>query len=65
MSEWIEEGKSGHIAELPSEDSFENALEKTWHHADDWEKMGEYAHQRAAELFDPEPGATLLELITT
>src|SRR4030095_11657288 len=63
IPEWIEEGKSGHIADLPSEDSFENAMEKTWQHPDDWGKMGEYGHQRAIELCDPQPGATLLELI--
>ncbi len=63
ISEWIEENKSGFIAEATTQDSFGNALEKAWQHKDQWEEMGKQAHERATQLYDPNPGKTLLDLI--
>jgi glycosyltransferase involved in cell wall biosynthesis len=64
ISEWIEENRSGFIAESITPDSFEKALERAWQHKDQWKEMGKYAHERARHLYDPNPGKTLLDLIT-
>jgi glycosyltransferase involved in cell wall biosynthesis len=64
ISEWIEEDKSGFIAEAPTIASFGNAMEKAWSRLSEWETMGRNAHERAMQLYDPNPGKTLLKLIT-
>lgn len=64
IAEWIEEDKSGFIAEAPTVTSFGKAMEKAWTHLNDWETIGRNAHERAMQLYDPEPGKTLLKLIT-
>jgi glycosyltransferase involved in cell wall biosynthesis len=64
ISEWIEENRSGFIAESVTFDSFEKALERAWQYKDQWEEMGKYAHDRAIQLYDPNPGKTLLDMIT-
>jgi glycosyltransferase involved in cell wall biosynthesis len=64
ISEWVEENRSGFIADTATEDSVEKALEKAWQHKDKWEEIGKHAHERAIQLYDPEPGKTLLDLIT-
>ncbi len=64
IPEWIEEGKSGFIAESAGEDRLGYAMENAWQSKDRWEDMGNYAHERAIQLYDPEPGKTLLDLIT-
>lgn len=64
IAEWIEEGKSGFIAEAPTVHSFGNSLEKAWSRLNDWESIGRNAHERAMSLYDPEPGKTLLNLIS-
>jgi glycosyltransferase involved in cell wall biosynthesis len=63
ISEWIEEEKSGFLAASVTINSVENALEKAWQHKNRWKEMGQYAHQKAMQLYDPNPGKTLLELI--
>ncbi len=64
ISEWIEENRSGFIAESITPDSFEKALERAWQRKDQWKEMGKYAHERARHLYDPNPGKTLFDLIT-
>ena len=64
IAEWIEEGKSGFIAEAPTVASFGKSMERAWEHLNDWEVMGRNAHERAMQLYDPQPGKTLLKLIT-
>lgn len=64
IAEWIEEGKSGFIAEAPTIASFGKAMERAWDNLNKWEAMGRNAHERAIQLYDPEPGKTLLKLIT-
>jgi glycosyltransferase involved in cell wall biosynthesis len=64
IAEWIEEGKSGFIAEAPTVASFGKAMERAWEHLNEWEVMGRNAHERAMQLYDPQPGKTLLKLIT-
>ena len=63
ISEWIEDEKSGFLAQSATADAVGDALEKAWQHRTSWKEMGQYAHQRAAQLYDPNPGKTLLELM--
>ena len=64
ITEWIEEDRSGFIAETATEESFEKAMEKAWTKKEDWKKMGKQAHEKATQLYDPDPGKTLLDLLT-
>ena len=64
IAEWIEEEISGFIADAPTVTSFGKAMEKAWNHLEEWEAIGRNAHERAMQLYDPEPGKTLLKLIT-
>jgi glycosyltransferase involved in cell wall biosynthesis len=65
ITEWIEEGNTGFVADEPTEEFFENAMERSWQHIDTWEEMGKRAHSRAMLQIDPNPGQTLLNLITS
>ena len=64
IAEWIEEGRSGFIAEAPTVHSFGNSIERAWLQLNNWQQIGINAHERAMSLYDPEPGKTLLRLIT-
>jgi len=57
-AEWVEEGRTGWIAEAPSVRSFGAALERAWTHRDAWPEMGQAA-RRLADARDPDPCATL------
>jgi glycosyltransferase involved in cell wall biosynthesis len=63
VSEWIEEGISGFIAEEATTVSFDKALEKAWTAREQWEQLGLNAHRRASYLYDPQAGKTLLQEI--
>jgi glycosyltransferase involved in cell wall biosynthesis len=60
-AEWIEEGKQGWIAPNPAR--FGEALEKAWNEKANWEQAGKMAHEKALQLYDPNPGKTLLNII--
>jgi glycosyltransferase involved in cell wall biosynthesis len=62
--EWIEDGRSGWIAEVATEFALDRALERAWGSRDQWGDIGIRAHERAAALYDPSAGKTLLERIT-
>jgi glycosyltransferase involved in cell wall biosynthesis len=64
ITEWIEEDESGFIAEASTVTSFSKAMEKAWSKLNEWERIGRNAHERAMQLYDPEPGKTLLKLLT-
>ena len=64
IAEWIEEGRSGFIAEAQPFTSFGNSIERAWLQLNNWQQIGINAHERAMSLYDPEPGKTLLRLIT-
>lgn len=64
IAEWIQENKSGFIAAEVSEHAFGLAMKKAWEHKAEWPAMGLQAHERAVQLYDPDPGKTLLDLIT-
>ena len=63
VAEWIEEDRSGFIAEAATIASFGKAMEKAWSRLNEWESIGRNAHERAMQLYDHEPGKTLLKLI--
>ncbi len=61
--EWIEEGVEGFVAEGCNIYSFDNALERAWSNIENWQNMGLKSHNKAIQLYDPNPGKTLLNLI--
>ena len=63
--EWIEEGLQGFIAEAPSVFSFSNAMERAWLARDNWQAIGESAHEKAMRLYNPKAGKTLLNILTS
>ena len=64
MTEWIEDGLSGFIAEAATERALDRALELAWQAKDRWGEIGKRAHERAMALYDPAAGKTLLDRIT-
>lgn len=62
-TEIIEEGLTGFIAEAPSVNSFNKALERAWEQRDDWQQMGEKARTFALENIDLQPEITLFKRI--
>jgi glycosyltransferase involved in cell wall biosynthesis len=63
--EWIDDGQEGFIAEKITVASFGSAMERAWAKKADWEDMGRKAHSKAMQLYDPQPGKTLLHLLTS
>lgn len=63
MAEWIVEPECGWVAEAASARSFGAALERAWQGRQQWPKIGEAARSRALQQLDPDPGATLLDLL--
>lgn len=62
-SAWIEEGRTGFIAESPTVKHLHGALDKAWSNRNEWENMGRIAHMVAKNKIDPNPGRTLLKSI--
>lgn len=62
-TEWIEENKEGFIAAEATVASFANALEKAWQQKENWMQLGINAHNKAMQLYDPQPGKTLLKIL--
>jgi L-malate glycosyltransferase len=61
ITEWIEEGKSGFVAETATISCFQKALCRAWEQKDRWKEYGDLARGRALQLYDPQPGKTLLK----
>jgi glycosyltransferase involved in cell wall biosynthesis len=61
--EWVEDGQSGFIAEIPQAHSLSAAVERAWAARAQWESMGLRAHYEAMNRIDPRPGKTLLNLL--
>jgi glycosyltransferase involved in cell wall biosynthesis len=64
VTEWIEDGLSGFIAEAATGQALDRALERAWEARDQWGEIGVRAHERAIALYDPAAGKTLLDRIT-
>jgi glycosyltransferase involved in cell wall biosynthesis len=62
-SEWIIDNENGYIAEGANILSFDRAMERGWSDMQNWPTMGKKAHERAMSLYDPQAGATFLNLI--
>jgi glycosyltransferase involved in cell wall biosynthesis len=62
--DWIEEGKTGFIAEAPTTKLINAALNRAWQFRDQWQSMGKNAHTLAMAKRDPHPENTLLNLLT-
>lgn len=63
ISEWVEDDRTGFIAEAASVKSFGAALEKAWLRRDALQTMGMRAHTLAVTKIDPHPGKTLFALV--
>jgi glycosyltransferase involved in cell wall biosynthesis len=59
--EWIDDKKNGFIAESASKSAFEKAMLEACSNHTSWKEIGEAAHLKAIELYDPNPGKTLLK----
>ena len=64
-TEWVEEAKTGFIAEATTAHSIHAALERAWLAQHKWETMGRHAHDYAIATCDPYPGKRLLQLMLT
>ncbi len=61
--EWVEEGKTGFLAEAPTVHHLRLALERAWENRYRWEEMGEAARAACLAKRDPDPAGTLLRLL--
>lgn len=64
IMEWLQEPKTGFIAEAATARSFGAAMERAWAARSDWEKIGLQAHASANAKRSPDPGQVLLDLLT-
>jgi glycosyltransferase involved in cell wall biosynthesis len=62
-TEWIEDGRTGFVAEAPTAKSLGLALERAWLAQGDWEKMGNQARENALSRFDKSAGKSLLKIL--
>jgi len=62
-TEWIEDGKTGFVAEAPTKRSFGAALERAWLARARWQGMGKQAHDNALIKFDQSAGKSLLRVV--
>jgi hypothetical protein len=61
--EWVEEGKTGFLAEAPTVHHLRFALERAWENRHRWAEMGEAARAACLAKRDPDPVGTLLGLL--
>jgi len=61
--EWVEEGKTGFLAEAPTVHHLRFALERAWENRHRWAEMGEAARAACLAKRDSDPAGTLLELL--
>jgi glycosyltransferase involved in cell wall biosynthesis len=63
ISEWVDDGRTGFIAEAANVRSFGNALERAWAQSRALEAMGTEARGSALRKVDLQPGKTLLTIV--
>ncbi len=63
IPEWVEEGRTGFLAEAPTVHHLRLALERAWENRDRWAEMGEAARAACLAKRDPDPAGTLLALL--
>lgn len=64
VRDWLEEPANGFVAEAPNARYVGAALERAWASRSQWEAIGRRAREMALARLDPDPGATLLGLLT-
>ena len=60
---WVEESKTGFVADAPTVKSLGAALSRAWMARDNWKLIGIRSHESAIAKFDRSPGQQLLTLI--
>ncbi len=60
-AEWIDDGRNGFLAPAPNARWLDEALERCWQQQSHWRELGRQARATALRLYDPAPGATLLD----
>ena len=63
IPEWVEEGRTGFLAEAATVHHLRLALERAWENRHRWRAMGEAARAACLAKRDPDPAGTLLELL--
>ena len=63
ISEIVEDGETGFIAEAPTVKSFSAAMERAWARRDEWPAMGDRAHAKAKELAKADPIGGLTRIL--
>jgi glycosyltransferase involved in cell wall biosynthesis len=63
IPEWVEEGKTGFLAEAPTVHHLRLALERAWENRHRWREMGKAAREACLAKRDPDPAGTLLALL--
>jgi len=63
ISEWVEDGRTGFIAEAASVKSFGAALERAWMQSSALKTLGREAHGVALKRVDLQPGKTLYNIV--
>jgi glycosyltransferase involved in cell wall biosynthesis len=61
--EWVEEGRTGFLAEAPKVHHLRLALERAWENRHRWREMGEAAREACLAKRDADPAGTLLALL--
>ena len=62
-AEWVEDEINGFVAAAPTAPLIAETLERAWQRRDEWQAMGETAHQMTAARFNPHAGQALFELL--
>ncbi len=63
IPEWVEEGRTGFLAEAPTVHHLRLALERAWENRHRWQEMGEAARVACLAKRDADPAGTLLALL--
>jgi glycosyltransferase involved in cell wall biosynthesis len=64
VTDWIQEPETGFVSPGQNIESFEAALVRAWTARPRWASIGLRAHEKAQSMIDPDPGGTVLALLT-
>jgi glycosyltransferase involved in cell wall biosynthesis len=64
VKDWLEEGRTGFIAEASLPDSLAQALERCWAQQAQWVQMGQLGFERATKQVQGNPAREMLALLT-
>ena len=63
IPEWVEEGKTGFLAEAPTVHHLRLALERAWENRHRWGEIGKAARAACLAKRDPDPAGSLLKIL--